>query len=69
MNNVKSLKSTLIEVKLIKSPIGTLPMHKNNLHGLGLKKIGQVVVRKNTPEIIGMISKVSHMVIVSEHKE
>jgi large subunit ribosomal protein L30 len=36
------------------------------LAGLGLKKLNKAVVRLDTPEIRGMISKVSHLVSVEE---
>ncbi len=36
------------------------------LNGLGLTKVNKTVVLKNTPEIAGMVQKVSHMVKVEE---
>jgi large subunit ribosomal protein L30 len=55
-----------ILVKLIKSGIGKPQKHRQILHGLGLTALNKSVVLKNTPEVIGMIRKVSHMVKVSE---
>ena len=54
-----------LTVKLIKSSIGKPLKHRQILLGLGLNKLNKVVVLQNTPEIQGMISKVSHMVQVS----
>jgi large subunit ribosomal protein L30 len=51
---------------MIKSTIGTKPVHKKNIEALGLKKIGQVVVKADNPQMRGMIAKVQHLVEVEE---
>jgi large subunit ribosomal protein L30 len=38
----------------------------NTLRSLGLRRIGHSVERADTPQIRGMIAKVSHLVEVSE---
>lgn len=58
--------SDQITVTLIKSGIGKPEKHRQILHGLGLTSLNKSVVLKNTPEIMGMINKVSHMVKVSD---
>lgn len=58
--------SAEIKVTLIKSHIGKLPKQRAVLNGLGLKKVHKSVILKNTPEIQGMINKVSHLVKVEE---
>jgi large subunit ribosomal protein L30 len=55
-----------LTVKLIKSGIGKPQKHRQILQGLGLTKLNKSVVLLDTPEIQGMIKKVSHMVAVSE---
>ena len=55
-----------IKVTLIRSHIGKLPKQRAVLNGLGLTKINKMVVLRNTPEIKGMIDKVSHLVLVQE---
>ena len=55
-----------LTVKLIKSGIGKPEKHRQILLGLGLNKLNKTVTLNNTPEIQGMIRKVSHMVKVSE---
>nr|BET44509.1 MAG: 50S ribosomal protein L30 [Candidatus Aschnera chinzeii] len=55
-----------IKIKQIRSSIGILPKHKLTLLGLGLKYIGHTVIRLNTPEIIGMTKKISHIISVKE---
>jgi large subunit ribosomal protein L30 len=58
--------SEQLTVKLIKSGIGKPLKHRQILLGLGLNKLNKTVQLKNTPEIQGMINKVSHMVQVSD---
>ncbi|MCZ6594960.1 MAG: 50S ribosomal protein L30 [Bacteroidetes bacterium] len=53
-----------IKVKKIKSAINRTQRQKRTLEALGLKKIGQVVEHDNTPNILGMIKKVNHLVSV-----
>jgi len=53
-----------IKVTLKKSPIGRPDYFAKVLKGMGLTKLNRTVVLKDTPEIRGMINKVSHMVSV-----
>jgi len=55
-----------IKVKLVKSTIGSKPLHRKNVEALGLKKVGQVVTKPDNPQIRGMIAKVCHLVEVEE---
>ncbi len=55
-----------LEIKQIKSTIGTKPVHQKNIKALGFKKVGQTVIRPDDPTIRGMIFKVSHLVEVKE---
>jgi len=55
-----------IKVTLKKSAIGRKEYFTKVLNGLGLTKLNKTVVLKDTPEIRGMIRKVSHMVAVDE---
>lgn len=56
----------MLKIKLIKSNIGRLEKHKRTVEALGLKKVGQVVEKKDTPQIRGMIETVNFMVEVEE---
>jgi large subunit ribosomal protein L30 len=56
--------STKLQVTLIKSTIGRTKKHRDIVAGLGLKKINQTVEHADTPEVRGMISKISHMLNV-----
>ena len=53
-----------IKVTLKRSGIGRSKYFTKVLNGLGLRRLHQTVVLKDTPEIRGMINKVSHMVTV-----
>ncbi len=51
-----------IKIKLTKSPIGKTETHKRTVKALGLKKIGHVVEKNDTPQVRGMIKQVEYMV-------
>ncbi|RZS99967.1 50S ribosomal protein L30 [Aquimarina brevivitae] len=53
-----------IKVKKVKSAINRTQSQKRTLEALGLKKIGQVVEHDDTPNILGMVNKVKHLVSV-----
>ncbi|MFZ3207910.1 MAG: 50S ribosomal protein L30 [Geobacteraceae bacterium] len=55
-----------IKITLLKSSIGKPPNHRAVLDGMGLTKMNKTVILKNTPEIQGMIRKVSHMLKIEE---
>jgi len=49
-----------------RSAIGTKPNQRETLRSLGLKRINDVVVKEDRPEIRGMIHTVTHLVAVEE---
>jgi len=53
-----------LAVTLKRSPIGTPTRHRLVLEGLGLRKLHQTVVRPDSPQVWGMIKKVSHLLEV-----
>ena len=55
-----------IKVKLIRSVIGRLPAQRATIRSLGLRKIGSSNVLDKNPSVLGMIKKVSHLVLVEE---
>ena len=59
------MSSAEIEVKLVKSLIGSKRYQKSCVKGLGLSKLGQVVYVKDTPKNRGMINKAKHLVEVN----
>lgn len=59
-----SVNDKKIKITLVKSSIARPGKHKVVLVGLGLRKLNSAVIRLDTPEIRGMINKVSHLVQV-----
>ena len=57
-------EKTVVKLKKVKSEISRPSDQKKTLLALGLKKIGQVVEHNDTPNIMGMIKKVEHLVVV-----
>lgn len=57
-----------IKVTQVRSAIRRTQNQKRTLEALGLRKIGQVVEHENTPNILGMVNKVKHLVSAEETK-
>ena len=55
-----------IKITLVKSTIGHPEKHRKVVEGLGLTKLNRSVIRKDTPQIRGMVGKVSHLVSVED---
>ena len=55
-----------LKVTLVKSKFGRLKSHKACVAGLGLRKMHQTVTVQDTPEIRGMINRVSYLLSVEE---
>ncbi|MCH2490633.1 MAG: 50S ribosomal protein L30 [Flavobacteriales bacterium] len=53
-----------IKVTKVKSAINRSKNQKRTLEALGLRKIGQTIEHEDTPNILGMITKVKHLVSV-----
>ena len=54
------------KVKQQRSTIGCKKNHRETLRTLGLKRIGDVAVLEDRPEVRGMLRAVRHMVAVEE---
>ena len=55
-----------LKVTQVRSGIGRKQNQRDSLRSLGLKRINDVVVKEDRPEIRGMIFTVSHLVKVEE---
>ncbi|AZG06918.1 50S ribosomal protein L30 [Pigmentiphaga sp. H8] len=55
-----------VKVTLVRSPIGTPESHRATIRGLGLRQLNSSRVLVDTPEVRGMIRKVSYLITVSE---
>ena len=54
-----------IKIKQIKSRINCPAVQKRTLDALGLKKMNHVVVKEDTPSVMGMVNRVRHLVDVT----
>ncbi len=57
-----------VRITQIKSKIGSPERQKRTLQALGLNRINATVEVEATPQIMGMIRKVTHLVKVEEVK-
>jgi large subunit ribosomal protein L30 len=55
-----------LKVTQRRSDIGGTQTQRDTLRSLGLKRIGDVVVKEDRPEIRGMVNAVPHLVMVEE---
>ncbi|MAN49818.1 MAG: 50S ribosomal protein L30 [Flavobacteriales bacterium] len=55
-----------IRIKQIRSKIGRPLDQKLTIEALGLRKINHIVEHNSTPQILGMIKKVRHLIKVEE---
>ena len=58
----------VLQITLIKSPIGYSERHKRTVKALGLHRMHQTVEQSDTLVVRGMIAKVAHLVKVEEKK-
>jgi large subunit ribosomal protein L30 len=55
-----------VKITQVRSQIGESPKHRGTLRALGLGKIGRSVEREDTPETLGMLRKVRHLVRIED---
>lgn len=55
-----------LKITLVRSYIGRPQNQRKVLRGMGLEKLNRTVLMNDTPEIRGMVKKVSHLVSVEE---
>jgi large subunit ribosomal protein L30 len=55
-----------LKITQTKSGIGNKQNQRETLRSLGLKRLSDVVVKEDRPEIRGMVNTVSHLVTVEE---
>ena len=55
-----------LRITQVRSQIGETQSHRGTLRALGLGKIGRTAEHKDTPETLGMLRKVRHLVRVEE---
>ncbi len=67
-NALKIEKMTKIKITQTKSAINRPARQKSTLEALGIKRLNNPVEHEATPQILGMVRKVSHLVVVEEVK-
>jgi large subunit ribosomal protein L30 len=55
-----------LKVRQVRSGIGCQRNQRETLRTLGLRRIGDTVVKEDRPEVRGMIATVPHLVLVEE---
>ena len=55
-----------LRITQVRSTIGTKPKQRGTIRALGLGRIGRTVLKPDSPEVRGMISRVPHLVTVEE---
>jgi large subunit ribosomal protein L30 len=55
-----------LKVTQVKSIIGSKDNQRQTMRSLGLKRMHDVVVKEDRPEIRGMVATVTHLVTVEE---
>jgi large subunit ribosomal protein L30 len=58
-------KGERLTITLVKSGICTPKDQKATIRGLGFRRLGETVVREDTPAVRGMIRKVRHLLQVT----
>lgn len=68
-SKVAKKKTPKLKITQIKSEIGRTENQRRTLRSLGIRKLRQTVIHKDTPQIRGMINSISHLLEVEEFKE
>lgn len=55
-----------IKITQVKSTIDKPKRQKATIAALGIKKMNHTVIKEVTPQILGMVAKVQHLIIVEE---
>jgi large subunit ribosomal protein L30 len=55
-----------LKITQTRSVIGTKQNHRDTLRTLGLKRVRDVAVREDRPEVRGMVHTVRHLITVEE---
>jgi len=55
-----------IKLTQVKSRIGSTKRQKKTLDALGLRKLNGSVEKEATPQVMGMVEKVRHLVVVEK---
>jgi large subunit ribosomal protein L30 len=62
----KQTSNKVLQVTLVKSPIGYTKDQKATVRALGLRRMNQTIEHKDTPAIRGMLNKIIHLVKIEQ---
>jgi large subunit ribosomal protein L30 len=63
----ESIPEKTMQIKYVRSAIGTPAKHKLIVKSIGFKRLNQVVTREDSPAVRGMVAQAPHLFkIVSE---
>lgn len=62
-------KTDMLTITLRRSVIGTPRAHRVILRGLGLRRIRHTVTRPNTPQVQGLVRKLSYLLDVRKPED
>ena len=57
-----------LKITQIRSTIGKTKTQRKTVRALGIKKLNQSVIHKKTPQILGMLDRIRHLVRIEEVK-
>jgi large subunit ribosomal protein L30 len=57
---------TKLKITQVRSQIGQTKKHRGTLRALGLGKIGRTAEHRESPETLGMLRKVRHLVRIDK---
>jgi large subunit ribosomal protein L30 len=66
MAKKKKSKKKILQVTLVKSPIGYNQRQKDTVRALGLRRLNQTVEHQDSPALRGMLDKIPHLIQVEE---
>lgn len=58
-----------LRIRQVRSAIGRAERQKRTVRALGLRRLHQEVVLNDTPQVRGMVNKVSHLLEIEEFEE
>jgi large subunit ribosomal protein L30 len=58
--------ATQVRITQVRGLVGCTKQQRDSVRSLGLKRIHDVVIKENRPEILGMAKAVPHLVTVEE---
>lgn len=55
-----------IKIQFVRSAINRTQRQKDTVKALGFKRLNQIIEKEATPQILGMVSKIQHLVKIVE---